>query len=96
MKGKNILKEGKGFKDRRAKSGNDVMPNDNNIPIKEAKYRIVYNKNYIATFTYLDGPYKNRTATYDGQNKEWSGVEVPQGSKDSIERYYSNLSINHN
>ena len=90
MKSKDIRREGRGVKERRAKP--DIVSDsgfDSDFPAKDAKYRIVYGRSRKATVTYLDGPNKNKTATYNGQTNEWSGVKVPPGIKHSVERYYS-------
>lgn len=90
MKSKNIRREGRGPKERRAIDDKTINVDQNTaIPTEEAKYRIVYGKHYRATVTFLEGPHKNKTATYDGKTNEWTGVKIPAEIKRGVERYYS-------
>ncbi|MBR3115722.1 hypothetical protein IKF30_00625 [Candidatus Saccharibacteria bacterium] len=91
MKSKDILKEGRKPKERRVKLDIDsfIETSKGKAFDVDAKYRISYGKNFKATVTYLDGPLKNQSAIYNGKTREWSGADVPNGIKKSVEQFYS-------
>ena len=99
MKGKNILKEGRSFKDRRTGKMNNeqltdtiggiVKPNSYQASFGDALYRTSYGRNHTAKIELLDG--SNYVATYNGQTKEWSGDfdKVPSGCRKAVEGFYT-------
>lgn len=76
MKSKDIRKEDKKPKEKNVNGPSNV------------KYRIEYGKHQKATITVLDGALKGKSATYDGKEKKWSGINVPTAIKASIEHYF--------
>lgn len=91
MKSKDIHREGRKPKERRSRYDieNYIEEAKGGIFSTDARYRTTYGKHCKATVTFLDGPFKNQSATYNGKTKEWSGADVPEEIKKSVERYYS-------